>query len=61
MNLLNNTGGDFHSHDGPAPFCRAVIGLVIGTVEMDQRDIARWAKINAALEAEARKLGVDVR
>jgi hypothetical protein len=60
LNLLNAAGGDFQSHNGPGAFCRSVIGLVVGTVEMDKHEIVRWAKINAALEVEARKLGVDV-
>jgi hypothetical protein len=60
MNMLSAAGEGFQSRNGPGAFCRSMIGLVIGTVETDQREIARWAKINAALEVEARKHGIDV-
>lgn len=60
MNLLNAAGEGLQSRNGPAAFCRSIIGLVIGTVETDKREIVRWAKINAALEAEARKHGIDI-
>ena len=59
VNLLNAAGPGFQSRN-PRALCRSIIGLVIGTVETDKREIARWAKINAALEAEARKHGIDV-
>lgn len=44
----------------PSALCKAMVGLVIATAHKEQRDTELWIRANAALEEEARNLGLKL-
>ncbi len=44
----------------PAAMCRAMAGVIIASANKDRRDTEHWMRANAALEEEARRLGMQL-
>ena len=59
--LLHALSSAAQGQGSPAATCRSMVALMNSMGEMDEREIARRSRINRALEAEARRLGIDLK